>query len=195
MLKQNAAEMTARLVLVCHASTAAVRAPAFPVDEPLDGHGLERAAALAKTLPRLERCFSSPELRTMQTAEALGLNAVPLPSLRDCDYGTWRGRAYDDVVEREPDAIAEWLRDPSSAPHGGEPLQSLMRRVGEWLAGENVPRRQTIVVTHASVIRAAIVYAIEADLPSFWRIDIAPLSVTRLTGDGRRWNLSEVSQP
>ena len=99
------------------------------------------------------------------------------------------------MAQREPDAVAEWLRDPSAAPHGGETLQSLMQRVGEWLAGENVPRRQTIVVTHASVIRAAIVHAIEAELPSFWRIDIAPLSVTRLSGDGTRWNLSEVSRP
>jgi broad specificity phosphatase PhoE len=187
--------MTARLILVCHASTAAVRAPAFPADESLDVHGQERAAALAKALPRVERCFSSPELRTMQTAEAIGLNAVPLPILRDCDYGAWCGHAYDDVVERDPDAVAEWLRDPSSAPHGGESLQSLMQRVGEWLAGENVPRRRTIVVTHASVIRAAIVHAIEAELPSFWRIDIAPLSATHLTGDGTRWNLSEVSRP
>jgi broad specificity phosphatase PhoE len=187
--------MTARLILVCHASTAAVRAPAFPADEPLDERGQERAKKLAKTLPRVERCFSSPELRTKQTAEALGLNAVPLPILRDCDYGTWCGRAYDDVVGRDPDAIAGWLRDPSAAPHGGETLQSLMQRVGEWLAGENVLRRQTIVVTHASVVRSVIVHAIEAELPSFWRIDVAPLSVTRLTGDGTRWNLSEVSRP
>jgi broad specificity phosphatase PhoE len=187
--------MTARLILVCHASTAAVRAPAFPTDEPLDEHGRERAKALAKAMPRIERCFSSPELRAMQTAEALGLNAVPMPILRDCDYGTWRGRVYDDVVERDPHAVAEWLRDASAAPHGGESLQSLMQRVGDWLASENVPRRQTIVVTHASVIRAAIVKGIEAELSSFWRIDIAPLSVTRLSGDGSRWNLSEVSRP
>jgi broad specificity phosphatase PhoE len=186
--------MTARLILVCHASTAAVRTPAFPADEPLDEHGRERAVALARTLPRAERCFASPEQRTMQTAEALGLNAGPLPILRDCDYGTWRGCAYYDVMERDPDAVAEWLRDPSAAPHGGEPLQSLMQRVGEWLGGENVPRRQTIVVTHASVIRAAIVHAIEAEPRSFWRIDIAPLSVTRLTGDGSRWNLAAIGE-
>jgi broad specificity phosphatase PhoE len=184
--------MTARLILVCHASTAAVRAPAFPADEPIDARGRERAAALGRTLPSVERCLSSPEQRAMQTAEALGLNAVPLLALRDCDYGMWCGRAYDDVVEREPGAIAEWLRDPFSAPHGGETLQSLIQRVGEWLAGENVLRRQTIVVTHASVIRAAIVHAIEAELPSFWRIDIAPLSMTRLTGDGARWNLTGI---
>jgi broad specificity phosphatase PhoE len=44
-------------------------------------------------------------------------------------------------------------------------------------------------VTHASVIRAAIVCALEAEPRSFWRIDIAPLSLTRLSGNHGRWTL------
>jgi broad specificity phosphatase PhoE len=40
--------------------------------------------------------------------------------------------------------------------------------------------RQSIVVTDPAIIRAAIVHAIEATPQSFWRIDIAPLSITRL---------------
>ena len=46
------------------------------------------------------------------------------------------------------------------------------------------------MVTHATIIRAAIVQAIGAPPQSFWRIDIAPLSITRLSGDDGRWNLS-----
>jgi broad specificity phosphatase PhoE len=45
------------------------------------------------------------------------------------------------------------------------------------------------VVTHAAVIRAAIVHAIEATPQSFWRIDVAPLSCTLLSGSESRWNL------
>ena len=67
--------MTARLVLICHASTDAVRKSIFPDDEPLDAHGLKDAAALAGHLPHVERCWTSPELRTRQTAEAMQLNA------------------------------------------------------------------------------------------------------------------------
>ncbi len=47
----------------------------------------------------------------------------------------------------------------------------------------------TLAVTHASVIRAAIVTAIEAEPRSFWRIDVAPLSMAKLSGHGGRWNL------
>jgi len=181
--------MTARLILICHASTEAVRKFAFPADEPLDEHGRADAAALCGSLPCAECYWTSPELRTMQTAESLQLNASVQPMLRDCDYGSWTGQTFDDVYAREPDAVSAWLRDPAAAPHGGESILSLVQRVAGWLAGEYARHQQSILVTHATIIRAAIVHAIEATPQSFWRIDIAPLSMTRLSGTNGRWNL------
>jgi broad specificity phosphatase PhoE len=182
--------MTARLILVAHASTDAVRAASFAADEPLDDMGKTRAAALAGRAPKADRHWASPELRTRQTAEALQLSVQLQPVLRDCDYGTWTGRTFQDVCAQEPDAVATWLRDPVAAPHGGESIAALMQRVEEWLAGEQAHHQQSIVVTHATIIRAAIVHAIEAAPQSFCRIDIAPLSITRLSGINGRWNLT-----
>lgn len=182
--------MTSRLILICHGSTDAVRKAAFPADEPLDQYGREAAAALAPRLPAVERCWTSPEPRARQTAEALRLDAVALSVLRDCDYGSWRGRSFADVSAQEPAATAAWLRDPAAAPHGGESLMSLTQRVAQWLDGEKAMDRRAIVVTHAAIIRAAIVHAIEAPASSFWRIDTAPLSITCLSGIGSRWNLA-----
>lgn len=181
--------MTARLVLICHASTAAVRKSAFPADEPLDDRGRKDATALAGRLPRADQYWNSPELRTRQTAEAFRLDAMPQPLLRDCDYGAWSGRSFNEVYAHEPRAVAAWLHDPAATPHGGESILSLMQRVTHWLAAEHAHHRQSIVVTHAAIIRAAIVQAIEATPQSFWRIDIAPLSCTRLSGANGRWNL------
>jgi broad specificity phosphatase PhoE len=181
--------MTARLILVCHSSTDAVRKAAFPADEPLDESGKRRAVALAGHLPYADLCWTSPELRTRQTAAALQLTATEQPALCDCDYGAWRGRTFDDVLAREPDAASLWLRDPAATPHGGESILGLMRRVAEWLGSEQDQQRQKIIVTHATIIRAAIIHAIDATPRSFWRIDIAPLSITRLSGMQSRWNL------
>lgn len=145
---------------------------------------------LAAHVPRSVRCWASPEQRTRQTAEALKLDAAPLLALRDCDYGAWAGARFDEVLARDGDAVSQWLRDPDAAPHGGEPICGLMRRVQDWLAGEIEVDGQSIIVTHATIIRAAIIHAIQAAPLSFWRIDVAPLSVTRLSGAHGRWTLT-----
>jgi broad specificity phosphatase PhoE len=181
--------MTTRLILICHASTSAVRKSAFPRDEPLADHDRNDAAALAGRLPRADQCWTSPELRTRQTAQALGLDAISQPLLRDCDYGVWRGRSFEEVYADDPTAVAAWLGDPEATPHGGESISSLMQRVAHWLAAEQAHHRRSIVVTHAAIIKAAIVRAIDAMPQSFWRIDVAPLSITRLSGVDGRWNL------
>jgi broad specificity phosphatase PhoE len=182
--------VTAGLILICHASTAAIRGSSFPADEPLDEHGKASAAALAGLLPDADRWLTGPELRTRQTAEALRLDAAVEPMLRDCDYGSWSGRSLQDVCAREPEPVAAWMRTPEAAPHGGESVVSLMQRVADWLRGEQAQARRSIAVTHSAIVRAAIVHAIGAPPQSFWRIDIAPLSITHLSGNNGRWNLT-----
>ena len=182
--------MTARLILVCHASTEALRHFAFPADEPIDSFGRESAAVLAAHLPRSARCWASPEQRTRQTAEALKLDAAPLLALRDCDYGAWTGSKFDEILARDGDAVSKWLSDVDAAPPGGESMSGVMRRVADWLDDEIAFSGQSIIVTHAAIIRAAIIHAIQAAPASFWRIDIAPLSITRLSGMEGRWNLT-----
>jgi broad specificity phosphatase PhoE len=184
--------MTARLTLICHGSTDAVRAAAFPQDEPLDHHGETAAKKLAGLLPSVDRCWTSPELRTRQTAAALGLNADVQPALRECDYGRWAGKTFAEIVANEPDAASSWLRDPTAAPHGGESIVELMHRVAGWLDQQSVRDDRSIAITHPTIVRAVIVQIMEAPAPSFWRVDVRPMSVTRLSGNGGRWNLSAV---
>ena len=114
--------------------------------------------------------------------------------LRDCDYGRWAGRSFDEVQSEEPDAIAAWLRDPSCAPHGGESILALIERAAAWLDRESERPGRILAVTHAAFIRAAIVHAIDAPPHSFWRIDIAPLSLIRLSGARRRWTLASIAR-
>jgi broad specificity phosphatase PhoE len=187
--------MTARLTFICCASTKALRAAAFAADAPIDDRGREGAAALARQIPSADRCWTSPELAARQTAEALSREAVVAPELRDCDYGSWAGQGFDEVWGRDPEAATKWLRDPEAAPHGGESLAHLMRRVAVWLDAQRETSGPTLVVAHAAVIRAAIVHAIEATPKSFWRLDVAPLSQTRLSGFDGRWNLAAIAPP
>jgi broad specificity phosphatase PhoE len=160
---------------------------------PAARHDKARSKLRATNIGHADRSWTSPSLCARQTVELLKLDATVEPMLRDCDYGSWTGRTFEDVQAQEPDALAAWLRDPGAAPHGGESLLSLLARVAGWLDAQGETSGKTVAVTHASVIRAAVVHAIEATPRSFWRIDIAPLSVTTLSGHHGRWTLASIA--
>jgi broad specificity phosphatase PhoE len=44
-------------------------------------------------------------------------------------------------------------------------------------------------VADPGVIRAAIVHALDADLRTFWRLDVAPLSLSIIQHAGDHWRL------
>lgn len=186
--------MSQRLTLICHGATVATRRAAFPADEPLDEGALGGAAALGGRLRRADRALTSPLLRARQTAAALSLDARAEPALRDLDCGRWAGRSLAEIAAAEPAGVAAWLRDPGAAPHGGEALSSLLPRVAAFLRSAGGAGGHTVAVTHAAVIRAAVLHVLDAPADAFWRIDVDPLSVTDLRHDGRRWALRAASR-
>jgi broad specificity phosphatase PhoE len=181
--------MTARLTLICHAATAATRAAAFPADAPIEARADTQLAAFARRIGRADLAWSSPALCARQTAAALGLDAAVDPALRDCDFGRWSGRSLAEVHADDPQAVAAWLADPVAAPHGGESVAAMSNRVAAWLDDCAKRAGRLVAVTHASVIRAAVVRVLDAPARAFWRVDVAPLSMVDLGSDGARWNL------
>ncbi|MFM0556037.1 histidine phosphatase family protein [Paraburkholderia sediminicola] len=188
--------MDTRLLLVSHASTAAQRAGRFPADDPLDARGLAEAHAARTRLATADdaAAFVSPAICARDTAVALGLAASVDAGLADMNYGTWQGRRLADLAAEAPQDLAAWTRDPDAAPHGGESFSQLVKRVGEWLdaldgAKDRAPThaRDVIAVTHAPVLRAAIVYALGASPVVFPRIEIVPLSMIELRRSPRGW--------
>jgi broad specificity phosphatase PhoE len=180
--------VASRLTLIAHAATEAQRRAAFPLDEPLENREMAKVAALGWKPPRAHRVVSGPERRAKQTAEALGLSAENAVELRDCHYGSWRGYTLNEIEQRQPEQVFLWLTDPGAAPHGGESILQLITRIGDWLEQQRAVD-QTIAVTHPAVIRSALVHTLQSPPSSFWRIDIAPLSLTDLRWNGRVWTV------
>ncbi|MFH3478927.1 histidine phosphatase family protein [Xanthobacter variabilis] len=168
---------------------------AFPIDEPLDAAALPALSVLREGLGRVDRCLTSPLLRARQTAAALAQDVTVEPALRELDLGQWRGRALRDIHDREPEAAALWLSAPDAVPHGGESRAQLQARVGAWLNAQMAGRGHTLCVTHAAVIRAAVLHTLGSPPDAFWRLDIEPLSRTALRCDGRRWALRGLNAP
>jgi broad specificity phosphatase PhoE len=178
----------AHLFLLCHGATRATRQAAFPLDEPAEEKGLAAAAGLAGCLPLVARVVVSPARCARQTTAALGLTAVEERAVRDCDWGRWRGRTLDEVIAAEPEAAASWLADPAAAPHGGESVAMLIRRVSCWMDAGSLSGR-VLAVTHPAVVRAAVVHALGAPEQGFWRVDVPPLSLVELNRSAGRWSL------
>jgi broad specificity phosphatase PhoE len=185
---------TARITLISHAATSAQRRAAFPLDEPIDDRELTKIATLNWHPLHAQQIYAAPELRTQQTAQALDLSATPEPQLRDCSYGAWCGRSLSELQQETPEGVAAWLTDPSSTPHGGESIMDLIERVASWLDSQR-DSGHTIAVTHPAVIRSTIIHALSAPAQSFWRIDIAPLTITDLRHNGRAWTIRSSAVP
>lgn len=166
-----------------------MRTATFGGDDGLDASGRAQAERLAGVIGRVDQCWTSPALRARETAAALGLAPVVDERLRDCDYGRWSGLRFKQVLLREPRKLVSWIRKPETAPHGGETIAQVLQRVAAWMAERSRGQGRMVAITHSAVIRAAIVHVIQAQLPSFWRIDVLPLSQTDLRTNGRRWVL------
>ena len=175
-----------RLTLVCHGATAANRAAAFPADEPLEPRAIAAARGLRGRFSATH-ALTSPALRARQTAEALGLPARIEAALGDCDYGRWAGLRMSEVAERDPDAFAAFMNDPNACAPGGELIADLCARTAVWINGLLPSRGHVLAISHAPVVRSAVLLALTAPLEAFWRIDVPPLSTTEFVSDGRRW--------
>ena len=182
--------MTMRLHLLCVASTPSVGAIAFASDEPLDRRGHESLQKLSGRLPSCDIILRSPSRAAAETAEGLALAARTEPLLRDCDFGRWAGRALADVQGEAPDAVADWLKDPRAAPHGGESFADVLTRIRAWMDGLVASDGSVLAITHATVIRAVIAHALGAGAETFRHIDVAPLTRAKLSGGGGRWTLA-----
>jgi broad specificity phosphatase PhoE len=175
-----------RLVLVRSAATAATRRAAFASDEPLDAGGVRAAERLAGMLGRVDAARSSPARRARMTAAAAGLAADVDPDLAGPDPGPWSGLTLDEVVARDPRGLAAWLDDPD--PDGG-----LRARVTGFLARAHDWPGTTVAVTHAGWVRTAVLAALDAPAAAFWRVDVAPASLTVLHRRDRGWLLARVN--
>ena len=113
--------------------------------------------------------------------------------LRECDFGTWCGRTLAEVHEADPDGTGAWMTDPAACPHGGESLADMLARVGSWMDAQAGCDGRAIAVTHAGVVKAAVVHALGAPAAAFWRVDVTPLAVTELHAHDGRWTVACVN--
>ncbi|WP_244478709.1 MULTISPECIES: histidine phosphatase family protein [unclassified Mesorhizobium] len=185
----RADSMIVRLTMICSGATEATRRTRFPIDEPLEAAAIARTAGLAHTVDRIDRLWVGPSLRARQTARALAADAIIKEELRDQDFGEWSGQSAAVIQEAQPRLMTAWRSDPHMSPQGGESFADVNRRISPLMDELIALRGHTVAVTHAAIVRAAIVHVLGAPLSVFSSIDVEPLSMADFRSDGQRWML------
>jgi broad specificity phosphatase PhoE len=182
------------LTLISHALTPALRGLVLGGAAQPDPASLEAARELK--LGGFVDAFSGPEPAAVQTAEALGLVPTIDRALRDREYGEWSGQELETLLTTSPEAVAAWLERPHTAPPGGETENDVITRVADWLgdlaqpSDDPAPRRTVAAVVHPAVVRAAILYVLDAPAESLRHVDVRPLSVVQLSAHNGSWSLT-----
>jgi broad specificity phosphatase PhoE len=185
--------------LLAAAASPALRRGVFGGDDDLDEGGLRAALALCQADTadlggRADVWICAPSQAALQTARALGHDdpahddPVVEKALADPGFGTWTGLGLGDVAGQDPAGLQAWLSDPTAAPHGGESLAQIRQRAGGWL--DQQAGQRTLAVAHPVVVRAALTHALGLPDAAVWQLDVAPLSLTRLTHRTGRWHVS-----
>lgn len=156
------------------------------LDLPTLPPGAVVARRLASRLPNGAVWISSPAQRARASVRALNetANAIHVDDFADQDLGLWAGRRRAEVHKANPQI--DWSQPSLVQPEGGESFGDVIERVAGAIQRLTLhyPDRPLIVVTHAPVIRAALVLALDLPEENGHLLDVAPFSLTHLSWEG-----------
>ena len=98
---RNRAENQIKLVLIRHGATEGNKEHRYigRTDEPLSSEAKEKLSAEANCYPRIDRLFTSPMKRCIETAEIIYPDQKPfvVDPLREMDFGEFEGKNYEEL--------------------------------------------------------------------------------------------------
>lgn len=140
-------------------------------DIALNDTGREQAACLVKGMKNrpVVQIFSSPLMRAVETAEAIGRSqgvAVErLDDLREVAFGDWEGMTWADIRQQYPKEYERWCINPVDvAPPGGELQADIRRRckrVMDGILGQAYG--DLAIVAHGAILAYLVEYLMKDD--------------------------------
>jgi probable phosphoglycerate mutase len=167
------------------------------LDPGLTADGLEQAQRVADEIAKLEPevLISSPLKRARQTADAIA-DKAGLEVLEDSDwfelsFGSWDGKAIEEVRAESPEEYQAWLNSSSYRPGGGESYDDAAIRIDAALEKvlAQYPGKKVVIVTHNGVIKTAANLAIGGPNDGVFHMDATPCSISSISlwpSDGLR---------
>lgn len=184
-------EKVTSIVLIRHGHTEQTESGKLYSDPEaaLTARGKEQANKVAGwiSVETPEILLSSPAWRVRATAEALG-KSLGLPveiveGLNEQSVGEWEGLSYLEIKKSEPELYRKWCEDPvKNAAPGGESITQLYERVSSDIKGIIATHhgKKIALVTHAGVIKSAIIDALGMPVDNFWRLSVPTGSASKI---------------
>jgi broad specificity phosphatase PhoE len=155
--------------------------------------GRKDAHELGRRLQELgiSRVQSSPRLRAIETAATIsaqaGLGMEVCSALDEVDFGAWNGRCFVEL-EHHPEWVRWNTERVTARPPSGESMAEAQARILAHIIGASAAEADgcVVMVTHAEVIRAALLHSMRLPLDAWAQVDVAPAAVVPFTGRERR---------
>lgn len=154
-------------------------------DVHLSPDGLAQADALAERLGglKIEALYASPILRCQETAGKIaakhGLKVQTADEITELGFGDWQGARLDVLEGQDHWKRFNAFRSGTRAPGGELFLETQLRIVRLILDLRERHEGQTVaLVSHADVIRAALLHFLGVPMDLFLRLEISPASVS-----------------
>jgi broad specificity phosphatase PhoE len=165
------------------------------IDMDLSARGRNQAAALAAYLHDrpFDALYASPMKRVQQTLAPMRVNGIPRPvllnELREVDFGSWTGLAWDEVEAKFGVSPFAWLQQLACAGIPGAECASALRERLEPCLWQILARHagQCIAIAcHGGVIRMLLTILLGWPLTQMAAVQIDYASLTQIV-----WSTSE----
>lgn len=139
-------------------------------DCPLNEKGIAQAKEAAKKLRGVSfsTVWSSPLLRALQTAKIVAPDLAPVMDKRllEMDYGPYEGAELKNLPLEVITFFRDFVHNP--APRGMEPLDSVVRRAGEFMEACCRTEENILISTHAIAMKGILEYLTPDSLGAYW---------------------------
>lgn len=174
--------MAEKIYLIRHGLTVSNKKKIYAgrCEEGLCKEGLNAVSEFGGKLKqfRIDKIFSSPIRRAVQTAETIdGFLKVGIEieeNFKEMKMGPWEGLSEHEVAEKFPEEWKIWNAKPSELKmKGRETLRELLLRAMEGIKRiSGLDGFRILAVTHVALIRVLMIYYNGMNLDDYRKIDI-----------------------
>jgi len=171
-----------RLYFIRHGECAGNRNDIFRGrhDFPLNENGIRQAEALRDELAliRFKRIYTSPLLRSSQTAEIVAADRHSVEvceGLNNITLAEWENTAKSVIQKRHPDLWSLWIGEPEKLHFPGmETLEQVRNRALAALLDIVEIEKSGVVgiVSHRAVLKPLFAAMLDIPAPYFWKLHV-----------------------